>query len=85
MASLTTEKKLLEYENKVDKIIEDSKFRIEKYQDNFKDFHKEFQGIKTFIDGRLDNVLDSIETKISFDDMQMNFTELNNMLFTKFR
>ena len=31
MASLNTEKKLLEYENKVDKTIQDSKFRIDKY------------------------------------------------------
>jgi len=37
------------------------------------------------MEGRLDNVLEQCEQKVSINDMKLNFKTLNDMLFVKFR
>ena len=59
--------------------------RLEKYSHTYNLHDAEFKSIKTVLEGRLDNVLEQVESKVSHNDMQLNFKTLNDMLFVKFR
>jgi hypothetical protein len=41
-------------------------------------------GLKTEINGRLDNVLDQLNLRVSIDDVTLNFERLNDLLLVKF-
>ena len=58
---------------------------MEKYTETFNKHDAEFKSIQTVMEGRLDNVLEQCEQKVSINDMKLNFKTLNDMLFVKFR
>jgi hypothetical protein len=42
------------------------------------------QVLKTEINGRLDNVLDQCNLRVSIEDMKLNFTRFNELMLVKF-
>jgi hypothetical protein len=62
----------------------DCKYWLDKYTESFKQHDKVMLGLKTEINGRLDNVLDQLNLRVSIDDVTLNFERLNDLLLVKF-
>ena len=76
--------KLVTHENRLEKTVGDCKYWLDKYTESFKQHDKVMLGLKTEINGRLDNVLDQLNLRVSIEDVTLNFERLNDLLLVKF-
>lgn len=77
--------KLSNYEEKLNKTINDAKYWLKKYTDSYTETDKNLAGIKTEISGKISYCIDELQNRASVRDIKINFNILNDLLGVKFK
>ena len=77
--------KLSNYEEKLNKTINDAKYWLKKYTDSYTEHDKNLAGIKTEISGKISYCMEELKNRASVRDIKINFNILNDLLGVKFK
>ena len=76
--------KVRQHEQKLVDIVEDTKYWMNQYKENFKEQEKVLQKIRIEMEGDLNTLHYDMSKLVSTQDMKQNFNALSDLLFTKF-
>ena len=72
-------------EARMDQVISDSKFWMEKYTKAYKENDAKIGEMQGEFNGRIETILFQLTRRVTVDDMKKNFDKLNDMLYIKFK
>lgn len=72
------------YEQRLNSTVQDAKYWLDKYTDQYKSHDKKMAGMRVEMTGKMENILEQIQLRVSIRDMKSNFKALNDLLFVKF-
>ena len=71
-------------EARMDQVISDSKFWMEKYTKAYKENDAKIGEMQGEFNGRIETIFFQLGRRVTVDDMKKNFNKLNDMLYIKF-
>jgi len=77
--------RLGEHHQRLDQTIEDAKYWVEKFTEQYKNYQTDVAVLKTETSTRLNNAFHELGRRPIVGDIKKNFTRLNDMLKVKFR
>jgi hypothetical protein len=72
------------HETRMDQVISDCKYWMEKYSTGYKENEKRIAEMHADFTGRIETIFYQLSRRVTDDDMKKNFKRLNEMLAIKF-